>query len=469
MFSTLRDSQCSQCYAELPHGSVLLVENSEPLCLTCADLDHLVYVPRGDPARSRRARKHSILFAMVVEFSRTRKRYERQGILVEEAALKKAQEECVCDAEVRAYRGERDGPPPKNEHGAREFGPDQMSDNMAGREASAMTDTAPVGNATPLVLQEDTRDRRAWRRGEISPHDWLVPLPQRCIEELNVVARRVREDPLPTTLLSPDQFPLAACAEAMGRVREKIRAGIGLAVLDRVPVERYAPEENQALAWLLGSLLGRLVAQKWNGAMLYDVRDTGQALGYGVRRSVTNLDLTFHTDGPWLELPPEVVGLYCINSAAEGGVSRFVSLCTVHNELRHRHSDLLPRLYRPFPWDRQAEHAPDDTKTLRCPIFHFDGQTLLARFNEKLISSGADLAGDPLDGEGQEALEVMRSIVDSPGLGVEFAVERGQVQFINNRQFAHSRTNFKDAPEPHLKRHMIRLWTREEGRRTFHA
>jgi alpha-ketoglutarate-dependent taurine dioxygenase len=333
-----------------------------------------------------------------------------------------------------------------------------------------MAHISPVEKSTvaPLILQGDVRDGRAWRRDEISSRDWLVPLPQRCIEELDVVARRMRQDPLPAILLSPDQFSLAACAEAMGQVREKLRAGIGLAVLDRVPVERYALEENQALAWLLGSLVGRLVAQKWNGTMLYDVRDTGRALEYGVRRSVTNLDLTSHTDAPWLDPPPEIVGLYCINPAAEGGVSRFVSLCTVHNELTHRHRDLLPRLYRPFPWDRQAEHAPDDPKAARRPIFHYDGQTLLARFNEKLISSGADLAGDPLDSEGQEALEAMRAIVDSPELWVEFTVERGQVQYINNRQFAHSRTNFKDAPEPHLKRHMIRLWTREEGRRTFH-
>jgi len=108
VFSTLRDSRCSQCHAELLHGSFLLVENGEPLCLTCADLDHLVYVPRGDPALSRRARKHSTLFAVVVQFSRTRKRYERQGILVEEAALEKAQEECLSDAPLRAYRRERD-------------------------------------------------------------------------------------------------------------------------------------------------------------------------------------------------------------------------------------------------------------------------------------------------------------------------------------------------------------------------
>jgi len=319
------------------------------------------------------------------------------------------------------------------------------------------------------VLTEDIRDSRAWQRQSVSPGDWLVSLPQRCVEELDTVARQVRRDPLPAVLLSPEQFSLAACGELMGRVREKLRAGIGLAVLDRVPVERYTPEENRALAWLLGSLLGRLVAQKWDGTMLYDVRDTGKALEYGVRRSVTNLDLTFHTDAPWLDLPPELVGLYCINPAREGGVSRFVSLCSAHNELARRHRDLLPRLYRPFPWDRQAEHAPDDGKTARRPVFRYDGRSLMACFNEKLIATGADLAGDPLDGEGLEALEALRAIVDSPELAVEFTIERGQVQFINNRQFAHSRTDFKDAPEPHLKRHLIRLWTREEGRRSFHA
>ena len=63
----------------------------------------------------------------------------------------------------------------------------------------------------------------------------------------------------------------------------------------------------------------------------------------------------------------------------------------------------------------------------------------------------------------------MRALVDAPELWVEFRIERGQIQFLNNRQFAHSRTDFRDAPEPALKRHLIRVWTREEGRRTFYA
>jgi len=247
------------------------------------------------------------------------------------------------------------------------------------------------------VLAEDIRDRRAWKRKDLSPPDWLVPLPQRCLDELDAAARQVRSDPLPPVLLDPAQFALGACAEVMAQVRDTLRAGIGLAVLDRVPVERYTGEENRALAWLLGSLLGRLVAQKWDGTMIYDVHDTGRALEYGVRRSVTNLDLTFHTDAPWLDLPPELVGLYCINPALEGGVSRFVSLCSVHNELRRRHPERLARLYRPFPWDRQAEHAQADGQTTRRPIFRYAGGAFTAAFNEKLVATGADLAESPLD------------------------------------------------------------------------
>jgi alpha-ketoglutarate-dependent taurine dioxygenase len=317
------------------------------------------------------------------------------------------------------------------------------------------------------MLTEDVRDRRAWRRESLSPRDWLVELSPACRNELDEVVRQVRRDPLPTLLLAPEHFALSACAVLMQEVRARL-AEIGLAVVDRVPIERYALEENRILCWLLTQLLGRPVAQAWNGAMLYDVRDTGKTLEYGVRRSVTNLDLTFHTDGPWLARPPHVVGLYCINPALEGGVSRFVSLCTVHNELRRRHPDLLPRLYQPFPWDRQAEHAPDDAKIGAQPIFESSGRALLGRFNERLIETGAELSGTSLDARGQEALDAVRAVVDSPELWVEFTIERGQIQYLNNREFGHSRTDFRDAPEPDRKRHLLRVWTREEGRRTFY-
>ena len=107
VFDILRDSKCADCGKELLGGDFLFMEGERPLCLTCADLDHLVYLPRGDTALTRRARKHSALSAVVVRFSRARKRYERQGVLVEQAALEQAEAECSADADGRSVRRER--------------------------------------------------------------------------------------------------------------------------------------------------------------------------------------------------------------------------------------------------------------------------------------------------------------------------------------------------------------------------
>ena len=107
VFWIVRDSSCVECGGELGKGSFLRIERERPLCLACADLDHLVFLPRGDTALTRRATKHSTLRAVVVRFSRSRKRYERQGVLVEEAALEQAERECLADATVRERARER--------------------------------------------------------------------------------------------------------------------------------------------------------------------------------------------------------------------------------------------------------------------------------------------------------------------------------------------------------------------------
>ena len=88
--------------------SLCINQASQNFCLSCADLDHLSYLPSGDTALTRRASKLSKLVAVVYSFSPARKRNERKGILVEEEALQKAQEECLSDEDIRAKHRERD-------------------------------------------------------------------------------------------------------------------------------------------------------------------------------------------------------------------------------------------------------------------------------------------------------------------------------------------------------------------------
>jgi len=105
VFLPRRDWSCATCDGS---GEFLFMDGEAPLCLDCADLGHLIFLPSGNAALTRRARKASRLSAVVVRWARARKRYERQGILVEEDALEQAEEQCLADAEVRQRRRERD-------------------------------------------------------------------------------------------------------------------------------------------------------------------------------------------------------------------------------------------------------------------------------------------------------------------------------------------------------------------------
>ena len=89
-----REWKCHRCGGA---GDFLMMEDAGPACLKCVGLDDLEYLPAGDALLTRRAKAGSARYAVVVRFSRTRGRYERQGLLVEPRAL--------ADAERSANRG----------------------------------------------------------------------------------------------------------------------------------------------------------------------------------------------------------------------------------------------------------------------------------------------------------------------------------------------------------------------------
>ncbi len=160
----------------------------------------------------------------------------------------------------------------------------------------------------------------------------------------------------------------------------------GVAVIDRLPLDGMNRDCARALFWIIGHFVGRQVAQKWDGSMLYDVHDSGKSYSYGLRGSYTSVELVFHTDNAFAVAQPDWVGLMCFHPAREGGVSRFCSLLTLH--------------------DRMLEHYPD-------------------------------------------------------------ALERGQLQFLNNVSTAHYRSEFVDFEDAEMKRHLLRTWHRDWGRISY--
>ena len=81
---------CHRCSGT---GDLLVMENPGPACVRCVGLGDLEFLPAGDALLTRRAKAKSARSAVVVRFSKSRRRYERQGLLVEPAALTEAQAE----------------------------------------------------------------------------------------------------------------------------------------------------------------------------------------------------------------------------------------------------------------------------------------------------------------------------------------------------------------------------------------
>ncbi|MDJ0778366.1 MAG: TauD/TfdA family dioxygenase [Gammaproteobacteria bacterium] len=305
--------------------------------------------------------------------------------------------------------------------------------------------------------------RLNWLAADIDDDDWRVMMTPAAAAEIEKLAQFLHDNPLPVLQRRLDEFELPACRQLMTRMKSILDDGVGFAVLDRLDLERHEIEILLQVYWLLGQAVGRPVAQKWNGQMIYDVADTGAQYAYGTRGSHTSVELVFHTDNAFARVLPDYVGLFCRNPAREGGVSRFCSLYAVHERLRMAHPAALERLYQPMLFDRQKEHREGAPPVCLAPFFSWRGERLFARANSSLVRKGYDVAGEPMDAALADALAAIDEVCAATDLWYEAPLERGQVQYLNNHEVGHYRSAFVDFDEPERKRHLYRLWHRATG------
>ncbi|MGE5269008.1 MAG: TauD/TfdA family dioxygenase [Thiohalocapsa sp.] len=311
----------------------------------------------------------------------------------------------------------------------------------------------------------------AWRCADLRPEDYRVALPPAALDEIRRLADDFRDYRLPPIVRRPDEYDLPHCRDAMHRVRDVLGKGVRFAIVDRLPLEAIGPETAVAVYWLLASMVARPVAQSLDGRLVYDVLDTGrQALpGSGVRPDQTNIELKFHTDNSYNRTPPEIVALLCLRTARAGGHSRVASFHSLFNALQERRPEVLPRLYRAFWFDRQREFFPGEPETFAAPVLTLADASgeLQARFSAHQIRGGYALKGEALDEEGAAALQALLELFDDEELSADFDLEPGQLQFVDNRVLGHARSNFEDYLEPERRRHLVRLWLRDHGRRAY--
>lgn len=322
--------------------------------------------------------------------------------------------------------------------------------------------------STTPILEGPTTGPAAWTAADIRREDWLFSFSADALGEIRALARQLKRNPVPLLLLNPDDYAMPACRAQMAAVRQAVFEGVRFAVVEGLPLDEIGDDIGRSVYWLLSSLVAKPVAQKLDGSMVFDVRDYGLAAapGSGVRPAQTNLDLVIHNDNAYNTVVPEVVGLLCLYQAKTGGVSRTVSFHTIHNRIRETCPEILPVLYRAYEFDRQREHWPDEPNVFEGPIFRHDGR-LSVRMSAHQIYNAYAMRGQPVPEEVTDAIRKLEAVCAAPELSVSFRLSRGALQYVNNREIGHARTEFVEHDDPALRRHLVRLWLRRDGCRSY--
>ena len=305
-------------------------------------------------------------------------------------------------------------------------------------------------------------DDSAWLGHDLEGRrDWLHHLTAAHLQEIDDAVGRLRERGRSMESLTRQDFPFPGLGAFLQRFLKHDVAGRGFGVIRGLPRDRYSDEELGMLFWGIGLHMGIGVSQNPDRDLLGHVISFGEDLNKpDVRGYRTSARLSYHTD------PGDVVGLMCLRTAKEGGLSSLVSGATIFNAVLAEHPEHLPLLFRGFRCDRRAQN-PHFLPPIsdEVPVFsRVDGQ-LSMRYVRGVIEAASQKLSQPLTGEEVAALDFLDQIPDREGIPLRLDFQEGDMQFVNNYTVLHSRTAFVDHDEPELKRHLLRLWLKVEGLR----
>lgn len=313
----------------------------------------------------------------------------------------------------------------------------------------------------PQIPTEPVTDESAWTGDEMSRNQvWLHHLTPTFIDEVDAAVRGLRKNGRTLETLTKDDFPFPTFAGFLRdfMANDVIKRGFGL--IRGLPRENYTDDELALVYHGMGLHMGKVITQNSAGETIGHVRDVGEDYSQiNVRGYRTRAALRFHCD------PCDVVGLLCLRTAKEGGLSTLASGMTIFNTVLAEHPEYLPVLCRGFRYHRRGENPPFLPRLTDKPVPVFkevDGQISI-RFVRSIINEARVVLDDPLTDEEEAALEFIESVARRDGVTLDMGFQEGDIQICNNHLVLHSRTAFTDHEEPERKRHLLRLWLKVPG------
>ncbi len=303
----------------------------------------------------------------------------------------------------------------------------------------------------------------AWTSEELSSNEneWLTHFSQEEINELEDAADHFMSKGHGIEVLSKETFRLSSLLAKLNALKSELTNGRGFEVIRGLPVNKYSTEKAAIIFCGIGTHIGSARSQNAMGHILGHVRDVGaDANDPNSRIYQTSERQTFHTDSA------DVVGLFCLKEAKEGGDSLLVSTASIYNELNKMRPDLTKLLFDPIATDRRGEVPEGEKPYFEIPVFSWYEGHLTGMYQRQYIDSAQRFEDAMrLSDRHVEALDLFDTLANDPRLHIKMRLQPGDLQFVHNHSLLHDRTGFLDWPEKENRRHLLRLWLSVEGDR----
>ncbi|RAR15140.1 hypothetical protein DDE83_001578 [Stemphylium lycopersici] len=275
------------------------------------------------------------------------------------------------------------------------------------------TQTENLPNNLPKGFPERVKGDLVWEGENLAQkYEWAYVLSADQQKEIDNAATHFKSLKLGLDYIMQETFPLPNLHAKLHRLSHELHFGHVVFVLCGLDVVRYTREENVIIYTGVSSHISSIrgcqdayLDGKRADAVIGHIKDVRSVLGEGKNKDQLKIGTpaytadkqVFHTDSG------DVVSLFTLSTAAEGGASRLASAWRIYNHL----ATSRPALIHTLSGDWEAElHLP------------------------------------PITEAQAEALDVLYFLGERFSVSTEF--QKGDMQYVNNLAIFHARDGFTD-------------------------
>ncbi|KAK3349776.1 hypothetical protein B0T25DRAFT_610767 [Lasiosphaeria hispida] len=330
------------------------------------------------------------------------------------------------------------------------------------------TETEHLDKTLPPGFPKKLESRLVWDGSDLHErYDWNYWLTDEDLAEIEAGLTHFKSLNKPLGYVSQETFPLPTLHRQLREISAEIHNGHGFKVVRGVPVHLHTREDNIAIYAGISAHVAPIRGRQDHShdgkpadVVLAHIKDlTGDVDAGNIGApAYTAEKQVFHTD------IGDIIALFALGEAAEGGQSYLSSSWKVYNELAATRPDLIRTLSEPWAADGFGK-LPQPY--ILNPLLHHQPATrteperLIIQYARRVFTGywGLPRSADipPITEAQAEALDALHFTAEKYAAALDF--HRGDIQYVNNLSIFHARGGFRDSPEK--QRHLVRLWLRD--------